>query len=108
MIKYAAYVLINLLAFAANLFWLLYMNTFFNERLIPNALKSEYGMEMLTRLFLANLESGFVVFLMYLLNKKFTGYFFKDHSQSFPLWTLPTYNHRPSVDCYRRCFLHHL
>lgn len=86
-IKYAVYVLVNLLVFAANLFWLLYMNTYFNERLIPKTLRAEYGMEMLARFLVANIESGFVAILMYLLNKKFTGYLFKDREQSFPLWT---------------------
>jgi len=86
-VKYAAYALYNLLVLAFDLLWLLYMNTYWNELFIPKRLSLGYGMEMLYRFFVANIESGLIVFLVYLLNKKFAAYFLKERGENLPVWS---------------------
>jgi hypothetical protein len=83
-IKYSAYAIYSVLVLVFDLFWLLYMNTYWNETFIPKAFRSDYGATILTRFILANVESS----LLLLLNKRMIPHLLPGNTSSLPLWTV--------------------
>ena len=86
-LQYIVYAFYNLIVFIASLWGVIFMNTYINEALIPKALKRNFPSEMLLRFFLANIEAGILLFIIYQINKKYLSGFVKTKTNVVANWT---------------------
>lgn len=86
-LQYVIYTFYNLFAIVFALWVALFLNTYINEALIPRFLKANFLAEIIYRFLVVNVEIGFFIFLVYLINRGFVERYIKQKPNNLPYST---------------------
>jgi len=68
-LKYVFYASYNTVAVFMLLGWILFLNTYFNDALLPSNWMTSYGAAMLLRVVIALVEAAIILCVVYLVNR---------------------------------------